>query len=84
MKTHMPSDQPRTFVWCDLDLELLKTAEPDLPPTFSSQVLNPSSEITTGVEMTAAARSFKIRGDGSFGSQKSDCAESRPGWMGRR
>lgn len=60
-KACMLVDQHRKLVGCDLDSDILSTAEPDLHFTFALRRLSPSSDITGAEEVRAAARTFKGR-----------------------
>lgn len=58
-KTCLLLDHHRNYVGCDLDLNVLMAAEPDLLSTFALQVLNTKSNITGAEEVRVAARAFK-------------------------
>lgn len=54
-KSCVLQDQHRKFAGCDLDSDILKTADSDHLSPFASQMLSPNSDCKENEEVTAAA-----------------------------
>lgn len=72
-------DQHTEFVECDVNLEVLSAAKPDLVLTIASQVLNPKSEVSGSGEVQPAAGVFTTKMGASLARKKAAVWEIPPG-----